>query len=519
MRCRQFLVLGLLAFAACAPSATTIQDPDAAAAQASEQLDEVELHGRWRIVELDGRTLNTIAEDRASERMPHVVFSAGTYGGNTGCNAFGGLGVLHGDRYYAGPAMQTAIGCGDLDAQESAIIGLLTGAPHISLRPDSSLTLANREHSMLLRRDEAVATPPGAAWTGTRVLAGTHWAISEVDGRRIPEGQQWMLTFEADDWSLTGRCGRRGGRWRQVGGMVVATAADAVSRCAVAEARIDSTIVDLLLARPRFATGPNGEFLLGGGGHWVVGERPRNALSDDSPSLSGNWQITAINGQPPLANAGSRLAFGATGYSGSAGCNSMQGYYLAYAGRFYSAPPMQTEMACVGPVAAQEELVAKILASGPRVASAGDAEIEILSESGSLRLRRDGEAEWAPEGQAWSGEPVEAELTMIGGTALQNHYSEPVTQLELSPGRFQIRTGCGRMGGIWRQRGSALEFYTDAEPEPRGECASALAQRHHEFMRMFNGPARAQIGASGELLIAGEQLWLAGRVVRPSRRR
>lgn len=519
MRCRQLLALGLLAFAACAPSATTSQKPDAAAADASERIGEADLHGRWLIVELDGRTLTTLAEDHPDERTPHVVFSAGHYGGNTGCNAFGGLGVLHGGRYYAGPVMQTAIGCGELAAQESAIIGLLTGAPRISIGPDSSLTLANREHSMLLRRDEAVATPPGASWTGTRVLAGTHWTIGEVDGRRLPEGQQRMLTFEADDWSLTGRCGRRGGRWRQVGSMVDATAADAIADCAAAEARIDSTIVELLLARPRFATGPNGEFLLGGGGHWVVGERPRNALSDDSSLLSGDWRITAINGQPPLANAGSRLSFGATGYSGSAGCNSMQGYYLAQARRFFSAPPMQTEMACIGPIAAQEELVARILASGPSLASSGDAEIEMVSEAGSLRLRPDGETEWAPEGRPWSGEPVEAELTMISGAALQNHYSEPLTRLEFTPGRFQVGTGCGRISGIWRQRGSTLEFFTGAEPEPPGDCAGALSRRHPEFMRMFNGPARAQIGASGELLIAGEQLWLAGRVLRPTRRK
>ncbi len=518
MRCRLFLALGLLAFAACAPSAMTSQAPDVPAAEASEQLGEADLHGRWRIVELDGRTLNMLAEDHPGERTPYVVFSAGNYGGNTGCNAFGGLGVLHGGRYYAGPAMQTAIGCGNLSAQESAIIGLLTGAPRLSLGPDGSLTLVDRQHSMRLRRD-TVATSPGAPWTGTQILAGTTWTISEVDGRRLPGNRQWTLTFEADDWTLTGPCDRRGGRWRQVGGMVVATAMDPAADCAAAEAGIDSAIVELLLARPRFATGPNGEFLLGGGGHWVVGERPRNALSDGSPLLSGNWRITAIDGQPPIANAGSRLAFGATGYSGSAGCNSMQGYYLAHSRRFFSAPPMQTEMACVGPVAAQEELVARILVSGPRLASSGAAEIEILSEVGSLRLRRDGETEWAPEGRSWSGEPLEAELTMIGGVALQNHYSEPVTRLELTPGRFQIVTGCGRIGGIWRQRRSALEFFSDAEPEPSGECAGALGRRHPEFMRMFNGPARAQIGASGELLIAGEQLWLAGRVTRPSRRK
>lgn len=36
-------------------------------------------------------------------------------------------------------------------------------------------------------------------------------------------------------------------------------------------------------------------------------------------------------------------------------------------------------------------------------------------------------------------------------------------------------------------------------------------------MRMFNGPARAVVDANGDLLLAGETHWLAGRIQPPRR--
>ena len=160
-----------------------------------------------------------------------------------------------------------------------------------------------------------------------------------------------------------------------------------------------------------------------------------------------------------------------------------------------------------------------ILAAAPAIGLAGPDELELVAETGRLRLRRDGPAEDAPEARLWDGEPLRAELTMLGGAPLQLRHSEPETRLSLSADRFDIEAGCGRIGGIWRRSDGQLEFFTDAEPEPSGECAGALARRLHDFMRLFNGPARILIGASGELLIAGQHQWLAGRAARPARTR
>lgn len=527
MRRSLLLAIVSLAFSACAPSAlpaapepVAVAEPDPAPQPPrAAAFSDADLHGRWRIVSLDGRPLQQLAEDSSNERTPQIGFTPYGYGGNSGCNSFGGLGLLHGDRYYAGSAMQTAIGCGDLTAQEEAITGLIAASPRLSRNADGSLTLADGRRTMVLRRDPGLGQiPPAPPWSGTAVLAGTSWTIGGVDGRWLRDGQRRLLRFEAERWSLTGPCGPMGGEWRQRGDAIVATAAPATRTCPAEAAALDSAIAASLSAGPRFVTGPNGEILIGGGGHWLTGERPRTPLADDAPLLAGNWRIVGIDGAPPLAGTEPRIAFGPTGYSGSAGCNGLQGYYLAHARHFFSPPPTQTEMAC-GPVSAQEERVGKVLVASPRIALAGDDELALVAENGSLRLTRDGATPWAPEGRPWTGAPLEAELTMLNALPLQNHYSEPETRLRLSAQRFDIETGCGRFGGIWRRRDGQLEFFTDPEPDPSGACAGALARHLPLFSRLFNGPARVMIGASGELLIAGEHHWLAGRVLRPSRRR
>jgi heat shock protein HslJ len=265
--------------------------------------------------------------------------------------------------------------------------------------------------------------------------------------------------------------------------------------------------------------------LIGGGGHWITGERPRAVLADEAALLAGAWTIAAIDGRPPEGPRPAHIAFGPTGYSGSAGCNSFQGYQMAHRRRLFVTMPVSTEMGCGGTLGAQERRVTALLAAAPRIALGERGEIALVDEAGSLRLRRaEGADGWAPEGRLWTGAPLTAELTMLDAEPLRMRMSEPETRLRLTAQRFDIDSGCGRLGGIWRRQSavpagvSALEFLTDAEPDPEGACAGALAARLPVFKRLFNGPARVLIGASGELLVAGDRHWLGGRVLRPSRR-
>jgi heat shock protein HslJ len=483
-------------------------------------LAEADLFGRWHIVSLNGRPPLGAAGDPAGERTPHIVFGPGSYGGSAGCNAFGGFGLFDGVRYYASGAGMTAMACSELMAQENAVVGIMTGSPRVMAAEGRTLSLAAAGATMVLRRTADL--PPAAALAGLpETLAGTSWTISHVDGAWLERRNldKPMLRFEADRWALTGGgCGERGGAWRQRGDRIEAETPAILARACPADAwALDQRLLAMLAASPRFVTGPNGEILIGGGDHWAIGERPRTPLADDAPLLAGSWRIVAVDGAVPIREP--RIAFGPTGFSGGTGCNSMQGHYLAHARRVFAAPPMRTEIGCPGPLRTQEERIASLLTAAPRIALAGGGEIALVDSAGSLRLRREaGAAPSSPAGGAWTGTPLRAELTMLGSIPLQAHYSDPTTRLRLSAQRWDIETGCGRLGGVWRrEEAGALGFFTDAEPDPRGACAGALAARLQEFRRFFNGRARILLGESGELLIAGEHRWLAGRVLRAPR--
>jgi heat shock protein HslJ len=414
--------------------------------------------------------------------------------------------------------MQTLIGCPTLEAQERAILTLIGSAPRVIANGDGRLTLSAGSRTMVIERDTAPLPPqPVDPWRGTPLLAGTKWVLGGIDGAwGNLKGR--TLTFEADRWLLASPCGTRGGAWRQTGDRIVADAPDpapAVS-CAAEAAAMDASLVAMIEADPRFVTGPNGEILIGGGGHWVTGDGPRAQLKDDVP-LAGTWRIVAIDEAPPAGEGPLQVEFGPSDYSGTTGCNSFQGVYIAHSRRFFSDPPIRTQRACGGPLDAQEKRIAGLLANGPRVAFAGNGDILLVDEGGSLRLSRQTAAGSSPPvGRLWRGEPLEAELIRLDGRPLQSRPSDPVTRLRLSAQRFDINTGCGRFGGIWRVRSGELEFLTDPEPPPEGACAGALAERLSTFSRLFNGRAQVLIGPNGELILAGEQHWLTGRVRRPS---
>jgi heat shock protein HslJ len=508
-----FFAFGLFSCTAPAPEANRAA-PDAPAPQPAPPaaISDADLFGRWRIASLDG----TAPSGRGTS-APWLAFGPGSYGGHSGCNGFGGMGVLQDGRFYAGGAMQTAIGCSALEAQERAIIGLVTASPAVSLAPEGRLTLSAAGRNIVLERDPAGPVAP-ARDEPPAILAGSAWTIGSIDGGWLADGVRRTLSFEAETWTLSGPCGTRSGGWRQEGdrirplGQVSATP----SPCTAEAARLDAAAAAVMGSTARFATGPNGEILIGGGGHWIGGERPREALGDDAPLLAGSWRIERIGGAAPAGEP--RIAFGPAGYGGTTGCNAFQGQYLAHRRRLFAGPALRTEQGC-GELTAQEERIVALLAAAPGIARAAAGGLVLADGRGRLHLSRlSSSAPAVPQGRPWRGEPLTAELTWLDGAPLRTGSAEPALRLRLSAQRFDIEAGCGRLGGIWRRRGDALEFLTDAERRPEGACAGALSGRLSALMRLFNGPFRATVGANRELLIAGDEHWLAGYSDPPSRK-
>ncbi|HEV2865063.1 MAG TPA: META domain-containing protein [Allosphingosinicella sp.] len=519
----------LVAPAACAAAPEPAPPAGAEAVEAAPASEAApafsDIEGSWRIVSVDGAAPRGTREDSGGERTPRIAFGPSSYGGTSGCNFFGGLGLFEAGRYYAAPAMQTLIGCGDLTAQEDAITGAFRGAPQLSLDEAGRLLIAGASHRMLLERGGAPAAPAAEEEYRPAVLAGTSWTLGTLDDMplRAPgrEGGG-ALRFEADRWSAQAACATLSGTWRQERDRIVLTGPSATTEqlCPEPAAAMDARLGALMAANPRFVTGPNGELLIAGGGHMAVGERRLEAMTDQSALLAGRWRVEAIDGRAPAAGTQPALLFRGAGYRGHTGCNSIQGLFLAHRGRLLTHPGPQTEQGC-GPLTAQEARITGLLAASPRIAAAGEGRLALVDRDGMIRLRRQGPAAAAEDVPRALPTPstLGAALLAFDGEALRMRVEEPESRLRLAARRWDMRVRCIEMGGVMRREGAVLRFFTDPPPSDTPQCPEAQGALGDRLMRLMNGEARALVGVNGELLIAGDEHWLTGQIERPSRPR
>lgn len=237
----------------------------------------VTLDARWAIVEFDGQA-PVAAGPAFHDRVPSLTFTPTGYGGTAGCNALGGIGTQVGARYYTMPGPQTQMGCPTgLAEQETLLDQVMRGAPTIVSEAPGRVTLVSGSHRLMLMHSDsgdAAASPPAP------VLNGLAFQIVSIDGAFLtPRNQQESrpLSFAADTWRAVPECAVLSGSWRQRGWQletkVVPPARD---RCPSQSSRLDEAVQAIFAAEPRFSVGPNGEFLLAGGGHWLTAARDRN---------------------------------------------------------------------------------------------------------------------------------------------------------------------------------------------------------------------------------------------------
>ena len=215
---------------------------------------------QWVIRTIDDRPLESAPIDGVP-RTPHLSFGARSYGGHAGCNALGGLFVERGGRVYTYPGPQTAMGCGGRRAdQEAALDATLRAAPSVS-REGDAVVLAGGGHRLRLARAEQLGPvlDPPQAWQGTAV-AGQRFEARMIDGAWRTAGPQRMLRFTASTVTAVGFCPTAvTARYTQREGSIAF--AFAATPCPQLAA----------FAGDRAAvSGPNGELLLGGNGHWLA---------------------------------------------------------------------------------------------------------------------------------------------------------------------------------------------------------------------------------------------------------
>jgi heat shock protein HslJ len=522
------VICTFLAFflAACTPPANTSKrdshrsDAKAKSAQVSDE--EAKLYGAWRILSLNGSAVAGAGAD--ADRIPRLKFWAGEYGGNTGCNDFGGQGLMRDNRYYTKAGMMTAVACPKVNAQEDAIIALMRDGPTVSFLSDGSIALTTPTIRAVLAKDDVASRQMRAQSSPSQgvILAGTSWQITSVDGAWLnPRSQREArpLVFEANYWSAKPACATLSGGWQPQGRTIVTTSStsDGANRCPPQEAVTDGLVADIMRANPSVALGnllgPGSELLLVGDGHWVTASR-NPTLDGDASLLTGIWTIASIDGASPKGGRTPTLSFGAGRYVGDTGCNMIGGYFLAQTRRLFTLATPQTEMGCAA-LTTQEERITALLTASPRIGRLRAGGIALIDERGQIDLQR---GLGAPVATAQLPAPTLDVGTLrvgtltIDGQSLLNPPTEPAMRLSFTNKRWATTLGCGMTGGDWSKRDGVYWFYTDAGTYPPPLCSSQKSAHKDSLSGVMNGPARVLIGANGAFLLATKDHWIAGQV-------
>ena len=101
-----------------------------------------------------------------------------------------------------------------------------------------------------------------------------------------------------------------------------------------------------------------------------------------------NWTVAAINGRATPGGPSYFLSFTGTELSAKFGCNSIGGDYQVNGDHLSTTELVQTEMACPGPAMTFEGLGSAVLASNMRIERVSGERMRLVSEAGSIDLRR-----------------------------------------------------------------------------------------------------------------------------------
>lgn len=490
------LTLAALASAGCGAGPQDGGRADAPVPQRAEA-EAPTLYGRWTIVAVNGAPPLRLGAEHAA---PYLLFARSSYGGNSGCNSFGGTGLLVGDRWFGELPMSTAMGCGPLDAQERTIIGIAAGSPVVRFQEGDEAILTSTAGTLRLRRE---AGPGRAAREPEPMpLAGTAWLVRAIDGVRPADRTTWgTLVFEADRWTMDGPCGPLSGGWRQTGQAVtIDVASPPTTACAPAARAADGALRAMIAATPRYTSGPNREFVMGGGEHWLTGDFDRSFGKDAPVLLRGEWRLASVDGVAPAASPRPpSLAFGPASYAVWDGCNHSEGLLLIHARRLFTRGSGLSTLAQCTPDPTRARARA-ILAGHPRIAKTEGGGLALVAPAGTLRLARlsakpfgSGELLGLRAPRAISLLDPEARLTLLDGK------------------RFAIQLSCGRVEGQWRG-GQPARFSTDPTDRSAPGCAQGPGSDAFRLSQFFNGDVLAVTGPNRDIvLLVNEDESIAGR--------
>lgn len=413
------------------------------------------LGGRWNILSIDGRA----PVKTAYGQRPQLVFGPSSYGGNAGCNDFGGLGLAHEGRWYGDFAMANQMGCAEpLSGQDAAVHGLLASGPTFRFSGANRVTLATAQHRVELARIGAAQLEPSDV---PRPLIGTRWTFRAIDGAWRTGRQESALIVEGDGFRLDTSCGTLEGGWEQQGeGRARFVPGHRTPKaCPAAERAWHERLANGLAGEKRYVTGPNGEIVLAGDGHWLTGELTRRRSAEGRELLAGRWEVEG--GSTAASRNGARppqVTFTRNAYYLWDGCNATEGLLIAYERKLLTHGSGLSTLAPCLP-GRDDPLLKAVVASSPRFGTLDGSRLRLVSAAGAVTLRRTGPAPVFTGGVTTKLVPGQR-FTLLGGSGL--------LQI-LGANRFSLTVPCGVLQGRFRterpRANAAYFFYPERIPE------------------------------------------------------
>lgn len=425
------------------------------------------LLGRWRIVALDGRA-PVVGRDG---RPPVLTFDEHGYGGYAGCNAFGGQGLAHEGRFYGGFALSTAMACGaPFDGQETGLQRLLASGPRIEWLGADRLALAAPGQRLELARTGPL--PSDRFVVAPIPLIGTAWSFGALDGQAIemPGARSGpILTVEGDRFTLETPCLVAEGNWTQTSpGAATLTSDRRTTRTCNSASRGQSEAwIAAMRGAMRYGNGPNGEILLAGTGHWMVGDLVRRG-SSEAAALAGRYEV--VRGRTAAQRNGAKpaeLILARNAYYLWDGCNRTEGLAIPFERQLFLHGSGLTTLANCVP-GRNDARLKRIVMSEPRIGRIPGG-LLLSSPAGAIRLRRTGDAPQGTGGVTTRLLPG-MRFTLLGGGG---------DTLAILPGsRFRLTQPCGVTEGRWRAAPRELDGAIRFGPErPSEVCERDPAAR------------------------------------------
>lgn len=452
---------------------------------------EPSLLGSWRILAINGRLPVATAYGEPAT----LVFSPSGHGGNAGCNSFGGLGLQHEGRWYGGSSVSTQMACGSpREEQDSAVMGLLARAPALEWNGPDRVTLAGAGGGVLLARNGASPQETDLI-DAPRSLLGTRWRFRSVDGTPLPVPnwrEQPQLLLEGERYRLDTACLTAEGTWQQAAQNAARLDTPGVTATRACPEELQTGSRALLAALPgekRYVTGPNGEIILAGGGHWFEGEGVRVGVAE-AQLVVGRWRREDWrDATHPTSARPPELVLTERSFHLWNGCNATEGLAILFERQLITRGSGVSTLANCPPEQIDRQF-AQVLGSQPRVGVLADGGLLLSSPAGELRLRKVGSVNPKDGGvRRTLGHPMRFALLDHGGGTLE------IT----GPARYRLTLSCGVVEGSWRSHPRDPEgssrFGPDREPEA---CQSAAPRA---LTDLFRGNVEVAIGSNRDIAL------------------